>query len=240
MAQNRKTLKKLLEFIENEIINMEGNEWFHDELALIFVKRLKKEKDHGIKIAAMTIMDMGNIDKYLEERVVPIIDYSKITDKSVRFQLERDSIEMGKIRLSNFDKPISYAEYCKYAHYQAEGLINYYLCILYKNRFQDLLKEIKESFADFKINKSTVSVSSIPYTTKRIFLQKKANMPFWVDEILKIISEIRNNQSHRSSMETELLNKHEQFIDKGDFYIVLNSLIALRDLVISALRDSDY
>lgn len=101
MATNKEYLKLLLEFIA-KILNEEGNEWFHDELAILFSKKIISEKDTGIKLSAVTIKELGSIDKYLEEGLIPLIDYSKISDEKVKFQLERDAIEMGKFRLSNY------------------------------------------------------------------------------------------------------------------------------------------
>lgn len=125
MTNDKKNLRYLLKFISN-IIDKEGYEWFHDELANLISKKIIIEKDIDIKLSAVTFKHIGSINKYIENGLIPIIDYSVIPNKRVRFQLERDAIEMGKVRLGNFSDSISFSNFCKYAHFQSEELINYY------------------------------------------------------------------------------------------------------------------
>ena len=91
MATKKEHLKLLLEFI-SKILEQEGNEWFHDELAILFSKKFKSEKDTGIKLSAVTIKELGSIDKYLKRDLFPLLTTATFLMR-VKFQLERDAIE---------------------------------------------------------------------------------------------------------------------------------------------------
>jgi len=126
MTAKNEHLKHLIEFI-SKILDQEGNEWFHDELALLITKKIITEKDTGIKLAAVSIKELGSIDRYIENGIIPIIDFEDIQDDTVKYTLIRDSIEMGKCRFSHFNLEQSFLDFCKYAFFQIEQLVNYYL-----------------------------------------------------------------------------------------------------------------
>ena len=58
MAKSKENLMLLLEFI-SKLLEQDGNEWFHDELAVLFSKKFKSEKDTGIKLSAITIKELA-------------------------------------------------------------------------------------------------------------------------------------------------------------------------------------
>ncbi|MGM9794970.1 MAG: hypothetical protein ACI3ZZ_01945 [Candidatus Aphodosoma sp.] len=77
----------------------------------------------------------GKVDKiekylgldYLVDSQDSIIDYSFVNDKVVRNQLISDNREMLRFRYSTRYHEINFKEYCRFAHMQAEMLINYFL-----------------------------------------------------------------------------------------------------------------
>lgn len=199
MGQDKNNLNKLLKFIR-ELIQQEGNEWFHDELALMVTKSMISEKDNGILFGGVTIKEIGSIEKYIGNEIAPMINYSFIKDERLRFQLQRDCIEMDKIRLGKFQYKIDFFEFCKYAHFQAEGLINYFFGFksgynLSKAKDLIIAKIPSESFKK-RVRKSK-SINAINYSSKLIAAKGYLSIPYKTDILLQSIGEVRNDFLHR-------------------------------------------
>jgi len=231
MAKSKENLMLLLEFI-SKLLEQDGNEWFHDELAVLFSKKFKSEKDTGIKLSAITIKELGSIEKYLDEGLIPIIDYSKISDKRVRFQLERDAIEMGKSRLSNYSGSISFEKFCKYAHFQSEELVNYYFVINSKGD----LNSVKQDILDYtKIQKDKIqdnsSISSIPHYMKLWALSNKINIINTYNFTLSNLAKVRNLEIHRDST-NQVDEKLQGFINREDYNNIYEALVHLKEEII--------
>lgn len=227
MNERKEHLKLLLEFI-TKILEQEGNEWFHDELAILFSKKFKSEKDTGIKLSAITLKELGSIEKYLDEGLIPIIDYSMVSDERVKFQLERDAIEMGKTRLSNYLGPISFEKFCKYAHFQSEELINYYFFKTTKGNVEIVKHKIVE-YTDVKRDKiqNCLSISSIPYYMKLWALFNKENLNKSHNFTLSNIAKVRNLEIHRDST-SQVDEKLQNFINRENFNQAYEALIYLK------------
>jgi len=235
MAENKEQLKLLLEFIA-KILEQEGNEWFHDELAILFSKKFKSEKDTGIKLSAVTIKELGSIEKYLDEGLIPIIDYSMITEERVKFQLERDAIEMGKSRLSNYSDSISFEKFCKYAHFQSEELVNYYFFKTTESSVE-LAKDKIVEYTDIerdKIQKKS-SISSIPHYMKQWALSIKENINKTHSFTLSNIAKVRNLEIHRNST-SQVDEKLQGFIYREDYNKIYEALVHLKEKVIYAVE----
>ncbi len=235
MAANKEHLKLLLEFI-SKILEQEGNEWFHDELAILFSKKFKSEKDTGIKLSAVTIKELGSIEKYLEEGLIPIIDYSNISDERVKFQLERDAIEMGKCRLSNYVDSISFEKFCKYAHFQSEELINYYFFNSSSGEVEKVKKDIT-TYSDIKIDQlsKSHSISSIPHYMKLWAISNKINIDTEHNFTLGNIAKVRNLEIHRDS-NNKIEEKLQRFIKTENYNQVYEALGHLKNKIIEALK----
>lgn len=235
MASNKEHLKLLLEFI-SKILEEDGNEWFHDELAILFSKKFKSEKDTGIKLSAVTIKELGSIEKYLDEGLIPIIDYNEISDEKVRFQLERDAIEMGKFRLSNFSDSISFEKFCKYAHFQSEELINYYFFVTSKGDVEKVKTDIT-TYSEITIEQlsKSSSISSIPHYMKLWALSNKINLLTEYNFTLGNIAKVRNLEIHRDS-NSKVDEKLLRFIRTENYNQVYEALVHLKNKVIEALK----
>jgi hypothetical protein len=235
MASNKEHLKLLLEFI-SKILEQEGNEWFHDELAILFSKKFKSEKDTGIKLSAITIKELGSIEKYLDEGLIPIIDYRNISDKRVKLQLERDAIEMGKCRLSNFSDSISFEKFCKYAHFQSEELINYYFFVSSNGDVEKVKTDIT-TYSEISIDQlsKSNSISSIPHYMKLWALSKKLNILTEYNFTLGNIAKVRNLEIHRDS-NSKVEEKLLRFIKAENYNQIFESLVYLKNKVIEELR----
>lgn len=234
MAQSRENLKLLLEFIA-KLLEQEGNEWFHDQLAVLFSKKFKSENDTGIKLSAVTIKELGSIEKYLDEGLIPIIDYSKISDKRVRFQLERDAIEMGKSRLSNYSGSISFEKFCKYAHFQSEELVNYYFVLNSKGDV-GLVKQDIVDYSNIKMDKliDKSTISSIPHFMKQWALSNKINIDKTYGFTLSNLAKVRNLEIHRDST-SQVDEKLQGFINREDYNQIYEALVHLKDKIIQTI-----
>jgi hypothetical protein len=258
MASNKEHLKLLLEFI-SKIIEQEGNEWFHDELALLITKKIITEKDSGIKLAAVSIKEIGSIDRYIENGVIPIIDFEEVEDESVKYTLIRDCIEMGKCRFSHFSREQSFLDFCKYAFFQIEQLVNYYLLRKNGNSFAETIKYIKSHNPNAILEKNK-TIGSIPFSVKLFAISNQTRMKQDIKSILDKVSYARNNSLHRSPEKvhslaelTPLFNvaikkeKSEQtqndqkiiqefyyqkFIEDRDYNIVTISVIELKNILV--------
>jgi hypothetical protein len=209
MSTNKENLKMLLEFI-SKILHQDGNEWFHDELAVLISKKIISEKDSEIKLSAVTIKEIGSIDKYIENGLIPIINYELINDKSIRYTLIRDCVEMGKFRFSHFGQNQSFLEFCKYAFFQIEQLINYYIKEVNQNSFQKSIDYIKSYNPKARID-GKKNISSIPFSDKLVAVQYQIGFSKELKGILDKVSYARNNTLHRSAEISETHISEEQF-----------------------------
>lgn len=263
MAENKEQLKLLLEFIA-KILEQEGNEWFHDELAVLFSKRIMSEKDTEVRLSAVTIKEFGSIDKYIENGIIPIIDYEDIEDVSIKYTLLRDCIEMGKCRFSHFGQPQSFLDFCKYAFFQIEQLVNYYIIKKNGNSFKKSVDYIKE-YNSMARTERKKKVSSIPFSDKLFAIKNQTGMKQELKGTLDKVSYARNNSLHRSPEQEDRLiditplfkesikkEKTEQsskdkeiiqdyyylkFIADRDYSLITNSIMELKQIIVSNLNN---
>lgn len=236
MTGNKEQLILLLEFI-SKILEKEGNEWFHDELAVLFFKKFKSEKDTGIKLSAVTIKEHGSIDKYLDEGLVPIIDYSMISEERVKFQLERDSIEMGKTRLSNYSGSISFEKFCKYAHFQSEELINYYYQKVSRGDIslaKEKIREYNQRFQD-RSGRGYSSISSIPHSVKQYAISNQLSFERGHNITISNIGKVRNLELHRDSS-GQTGGQVQNFILREDYNQIYEAIIHIRDKIVQSIE----
>lgn len=262
MAENREQLKLLLEFI-SKILGQEGNEWFHDELALLISKKFISEKDNDIKLSAVTIKEIGSIDRYIESGLIPIIDYNLIIDDVVKHTLIRDCVEMGKCRFSNFGQNQSFLEFCKYGFFQIEQLVNYYILKKNENQFNKALQYIKTYNPKARTDRKK-TVSAITFSDKLFAIQNQTGMSMEIKGVLDKVSYARNNSLHRSpepeaelktlesafqesikknkvertEMDNEIIKEYYylKFLSERDYEIVTSSINTFKDIILINLN----
>lgn len=123
---DRKKLNDLLRFVK-EIANFPGNEWFKSQLAETFnVNPIKKETGEF----TVLLGDSANLEEkvnlirsYLAIDLQNLIDYSGFEEPS-REQLFRDCVEMCRFEKGTPNHKKNFGEFCRYAHLQAEEMIN--------------------------------------------------------------------------------------------------------------------
>lgn len=193
MAQDKKQLEALLEFI-TKIAKEPGNEWFVEKLKTKFGSSVSEEILNKNKLL------LDQIEKYLGldfklDSIDSIIDYSYISDAYVKDQLVSDNREMLRYRYGTRSHRIDFEEFCRYIILQAEMLMNYY----YKNGFdniEDAKDDILNNSGDIDID-NYKTIEKINFGIKLSAFCSK-NKLFVELDILDVVRDIRNSQSHRN------------------------------------------
>lgn len=165
---------------------------------------------------------LANIEHYLAldyniDSAYPRVDYSFVNDELIRSQLIADWRESQRLRFGLRQHKQDFSEYCRYAHMQAEGLVNY----LHFQRaggaldtewFRRLINQINERNAaegnSFVLNTLRVGATSlehVDYNTKKeimLHLMRHYNYDKVVEvKVLSLrlgfIMQYRNYSSHR-------------------------------------------
>lgn len=182
------------------------NQEFDTELR----KRLK------ITSSAKSVYDVeriANIEKYLGldfsvDTKTSNVDYSFIKLPDVKAQLISDNREMMRFRYGTRYHEIDFAEFCRFAHFQIEMLLNYYYDIAYKSDLNSIKQDIKDYNPKAKNYENAKSLGAISYLTKLYTFTNKLKAlknGLWIDvNLCKNLSTVRNELSHRSVTEVKI------------------------------------
>lgn len=187
---NKEHLRKLLTFLNNEIIHEPENEWFVDELY-----RLLPQKE----LATKTSSEIQRVEKYLGldfklDDSKSIIDYSFINDAYLRDCFEADCREMLRNRFGTRGHIINFPEFCRYALIQAERLLNVYYST--KGTFEQIKGYIKLYNSSANLGNST-SLDSISFAVKLwAYINEFHLKPVY--NVFDKVRMVRNAQSHGS------------------------------------------
>lgn len=145
-----------------------------------------------------------NIEKYLGldfslDKIDSIIDYSYIEDEYVRCQLISDNREMLRFRYGTRNHKIDFLEFCRYAHMQAEMLVNYYFDKEYNGDIEKIVECLKKNNPKARFSGYETKVSSISYITKCIAIKNIFSFDWLKGIDLDNLAAARNIQSHRST-----------------------------------------
>lgn len=194
---SKESLSKLLAIIK-QIVDDSENTWFKNKLIEMVVVNEDSISTLSTK--------MSKIETHLSLDGIEMLDYSDIEDEKTRNQLIADSIQMQKYRLGKIDNKIDFAEYCRYAHYQAEELINYFFnrkfhfvrdAQSYFEMYNDALKEEWKTFEAIPyFRKMKVITAQIKVIKELMGLKDGLNL----NDILYKVNDVRNEKSHRSSL----------------------------------------
>ena len=143
------------------------------------------------------ILQYLGLDVYVDN-MHSIIDYSFISEEYTRDRLISDNREMIRYRYGTRYHETLFEEYCRYAQFQAEMLLNYYYSQKGKtlDKIKDYIKKYTDSKFHAKINESK-SLHGISFNNKYWAFAKELNLMDIIDP-LDYISRVRNSQSHRS------------------------------------------
>ena len=189
---SKESLEKLLVLID-EICKDEENFWFKGE-----IEKKYSINDNHISKAII------KIEKYLKIDGLELIDYSGIKNELVRSQLFRDSIEMSKYRLGKINESINFDEFGRYAHMQAEELINYFYNEKFYGNLEFVQEYILKYFTIYNVNTNITSLNQISYYSKLSAFVKGYDLEKGsFKSIFEFLSNLRNELSHRNSLDVK-------------------------------------
>lgn len=186
------------------------------------------------------------------------IDYSFIQITAVRDKLNSDFREMMRYRFGTRLHKVDFYEYCKYAHYQLEALANEFLTSW------SLREDTEEDVVDIEIAKKfildnwptwlknipnfsekTRTIQSIEYYSKivaiinyfnidKITVSREPHILYSLSDVINNIRNTRNDISHRSTQQTEQIEKAINNFEK-------NPRIGQNDLyIMEEIKVKDY
>ena len=181
-------------------------------------------KSLGIGASANSVLSsdkrIEHIEKYLGldyyvDNQKSIIDYSFIQEPEVRAQLISDNREMMRFRYGTRYHAISFDEFCRYAHLQAEMLLNYFYDLKNDN-IKSVIAHIKKFNPTANLD-TAKSLGSISYNSKLWAFKTEFNIDFKVYTILDYLRKVRNDSSHRSSEKEEksIHDYRKQLVNMG-------------------------
>lgn len=207
-AYSKESLDKLLYLIDKICLDKE-NTWFKEKLRKMMTEVEIKSVESNLQF--------DRIEKYLKIDGVEIIDYSDIANETIRTQLFRDCIEMSKYRLGKINDTINFDEYCRYAHLQAEELINFFYNEKFYENIEYIIQFIKKYNPLFNPYNSITSLNQINYSTKlSVFFESNELIKGNFKATIDFLNHLRNELSHRNSLDksnedqilTQLVNKN--------------------------------
>ena len=150
------------------------------------------------------------IEKYLGldygvDSIKSTIDYSFVKMDDVRDQLISDYREMMRFRYGTRYHKIDFDEFCRYAHLQAEMLLNYYYDVMNHSNLEAIKRHIKEHNKDAYLDKAK-NLGSIPYATKLWAFKEEFKIDYLLNITLQDIKDVRNKLSHRTTKIKEELD----------------------------------
>lgn len=155
------------------------------------------------------------LDYYVDNQP-PLIDFSFIQENDVRNQLISDNREMMRFRYGTRYHSICFNEFCRYAHLQAEMLLNYYYDK--KNDSIDaVISHIKKFNPTAKFKDNVKNIGEISYNTKLWAVKKEFDIDYKIYTVLEYLRRIRNESSHRSpeNEENSILNYKKILLNMG-------------------------
>ncbi len=145
------------------------------------------------------------LDYYVDNQK-SIIDYSFIQGPEVRAQLISDNREMMRFRYGTRYHAICFDEFCRYAHLQAEMLLNYFYDLKNDN-INSVIARIKQYNTTANLDNAK-TLGSVSYNSKLWAFKTEFNISFKVYTVLDYLRKVRNDSNHRSP-ETEEKSIHD-------------------------------
>lgn len=209
MKHKKEKLLKLLKLIE-EISNQPDNYWFKNELSKLFLNAVSVDKS---SISSVLESKISLIQKYLSIDIIRIIDYSDFENPSQE-QLFRDCLEMCRYQKGTPNHKVNFGEFCRYAHLQAEEMINYFFSKMSNNDIRKIENLIQQKNPGYKPTKAPTDIHHIYYTHKLLAFKNASDMSKRTIDMLWFLNDFRNELSHRNSFsninEDKELSQYEQ------------------------------
>ena len=164
-----------------------------------------------------------NIEKYLGldyyvDTQPSRIDYSFIQETVIRERLDSDNREMMRFRYGTRYHAVSYKfdEYCRFAHMQAEMLLNYFYNKKNKS-IECVIEHIKRFYPEAILKDNIKSLTDISYYSKYRAFNAEFNLNYNTSIILDNLRKIRNESSHRTpeNEEKSLYEYKKKLVNMG-------------------------
>ena len=154
------------------------------------------------------------LDYYVDNQK-SIIDYSFIQEPEVRAQLISDNREMMRFRYGTRYHAINFDEFCRYAHLQAEMLLNYFYDFKNDN-INSVIAHIKKLNPTANLD-NVKSLGNVSYNSKLWAFKTEFNLDFKIYTILDYLRKVRNDSSHRSPEKEEksIHDYRKQLVNMG-------------------------
>ena len=220
---NREAIIKTIEKI-SQLSRLPGNEWLLSELQSKF-GLLSVEFSSVDRTRIKEIHEYLSLDLEIEQ-IWAIAGYEYIESSLLREKLMSDWREMKRYRYGLANRPVSYVDFCSYAHFQAEGIVNYYhykindgVCDI--DWFNSNIDEYLINNKNFQLNHikrdtngRPTTLDDINYNTKKCVLFNqlrsqgvKLQKLIEISQVLSSIQKIRNSEAvHRSPNAIDIPN----------------------------------
>lgn len=183
--------EKIIEHINriDQLSRQPGNGWLLDELRKRFGS--VQEQDSIKRIEKYL-----GLDFYVDNQP-SLIDYSFVSELDVKAQLISDNREMMRFRYGTRYHTICFDEFCRYAHLQAEMLLNYFYDKK-NNDISEVIVHVKKYNSNAFFKEQPKSLGEISYSSKLWAFKSEFNLGISTFVILDYLRKIRNDSSHRS------------------------------------------
>jgi hypothetical protein len=101
----------------------------------------------------------------------------------------------------------NFGEFCRYAHLQAEEMINFFFNKASGSSVLLLDEYLKQKISNYKPQKNPTSIFHINYTTKLYAFRGLVNFEKKTQDHLYFLNEYRNELSHRNSLSSNIEDK---------------------------------
>jgi hypothetical protein len=234
MINDKKDLLSLIDFV-NDIANQKENEWFkNDLLESLGIKNTQKIDLNNNDIESKISL----IEKYLFIDVRNTIDYLEF-EQPTQEQLFRDCLEMCRHEKGTPNHKKDFGEFCRYAHLQAEEMINYFFNKTSNFDIEEVVIFLKKH-SNYNPLKNPQNLNQIPYSIKLPAYKNYSKIEKPIVDLLFSINNFRNELSHRNSLsivkDDQILKLYEEkcFTKSSIDYSMLSKI----DL--SILNDGKY
>ena len=152
---------------------------------------------------------INRIEKYLGldysvDAQNSVIDYSYIKDEKVKNQLISDNREMMRFRYGTRYHEIDFDEFCRFAHLQAEMLLNYYYVTTCNSDLNLIKKRIRENNENPKGLDEANTIFAISFRVKMWSFNNEYETSQQFRAIFNNLVRVRNDVSHRSTEQEQL------------------------------------
>ena len=152
---------------------------------------------------------INRIEKYLGldysvDAQNSVIDYSYIKDEKVKNQLISDNREMMRFRYGTRYHEIDFDEFCRFAHLQAEMLLNYYYVTTCNSDLNLIKKRIRENNENPKGLDEANTIFAISFRVKMWSFNNEYETSQQFRAIFNNLVRVRNEVSHRSTEQEQL------------------------------------